>query len=105
MELTQNEKKILTLLDETQVKGFEEFAQKFISLSKNKIQEIVNKFKDLKLIDIISLSEKKNLFYFHNRLKVKPDMLDDDLRYKIDYGSDSPILVSSEKIKKNIKSK
>jgi hypothetical protein len=49
--------------------------------------------------------QKKNLFYFHNKLKVKPDMLDDDLRYKIDYGSDSLILVSSEKIKKNIKSK
>jgi len=30
-------------------------------------------------------------------------MLDDDLRYKKDYGSDSPILTSSEKLEKKVK--
>ena len=92
MKLTQKEKQILTLLDDAKVEGFEERAQKFIDLPKDKIQKIVNKFKDLKLIEIISLSNKKDLWYFHDRRKIKPDILDDDLRYKLDYGSDKLFL-------------
>ena len=92
MKLTQKEKQVLTLLDDAKVEGFEEWVQKFIDLPKDEIQKIVNKFKDLELIEIISLSDKKDLWYFHDRRKIKPDMLDDDLRYKIDYGSDKSFL-------------
>jgi len=103
MKLTQKEKQVLTLLDDAKVEDFEEWVQKFIDLSKSEIQKIVNKFKDLELIEIISLSNEKDLWYFHDRRKVKPDMLDDDLRYKRDYGSDRPILTSSEKLEKKVK--
>jgi len=102
MKLTQKEKQVLTLLDDAKVEGFEEFVQKFIDLSKAEIQKMVNKFKDLELIEIISLSNDKDLWYFHTG-KVNKGMLDDDLRYKRDYGSDSPILTSSKKLEKKVK--
>ena len=103
MKLNQKEKQVLTLLDDVKVEGFEEFVQKFINLSKSEIQKIVNKFKELQLIQIITLSDEKDLWYFIDRRKVKQDMLDDDLRYRRDYGSDRPILTSSEKLEKKVK--
>lgn len=101
VKLTKNEKQVLTLLDDTKVDGFEEWAQKYINLPKDRMKKIVEKLKNLELIEIISLADEKDLWYFHTG-KVNKEMIDDDLRYKRNYGSDKPILTSSEKLEKKI---
>ena len=90
-------------MDSARVDGIEEWVKKFINLPKNKIQKIVKKLKELELIEIICLPNDKQLYYFHDRRKVNPDMLDDDLRFKRDFGSDSPLLNFSDKIDKKVK--
>ena len=45
MELTQEEKQVLTLLNSARVDGIEEWVQKFINLPKDRIHKIVEKFK------------------------------------------------------------
>ncbi|MFH1211766.1 MAG: hypothetical protein V1659_02435 [Candidatus Woesearchaeota archaeon] len=99
MKLTQDEKCVLTLLDDAEVDGFEGLAQRYIQLPKKKIAEIVEKLKNLELVEIIFLADEKDLWYFHTG-KVNEEMLDDDLRYKKNYGSDKPVLTSSEKLEK-----
>ena len=96
MKLTQEEKQVLTLLNEVRVDGFEEWAQKFINLPKEKLQKIIKKLKALELVDIISLHDGEVLLYVHG--KINPDMLDDDLRLKVDFGSDSKLTDFSDKL-------
>ena len=103
MKLIKEEKQILTLLDCAGVDGIEEWVQKFINLPKAKIGKIVKKFKELGLIEVKYLPNDKNLHYFHDKVRIKPDMLDDDLRFKRDYGSESKLLDFSDNF--NVKSK
>ena len=100
MELTQEEKQVLTLVDSARVDGIEEWVRKFIDLPKDKIQKIVKKLKELGLIEIIFMPNNKHLHYFHDSRKINPDMLDDDLRFKRDYGSDGSLLDFSSKSKR-----
>lgn len=100
MELTQEEKQVLTLVGCARVDGIEEWVQKFVDLPKDKIQKHVSKFKQLGLIKKVFMPNEKNLWYFHTT-KINPDMLDDDLRFKRDYGSDSKLLDFSDKLKIN----
>lgn len=100
MGLTQEEKQVLTLVDSARVDGIEEWGLKFIDLPKDKIQKIIRKFKELELIETIFMPNDKHLYYFHDRKKINPDMLDDDLRFKRDCGSDGSLLDFSGKPKK-----
>lgn len=104
MKLTLEEKQVLTLLDDSKVNGFEKFAQKYLKLPRDKIKKIVEKLKNLELVEIISLVDGADLWYFHMG-EVNKEMLDEDLRYKRAYGSDKPILISSEKLEKKVKQK
>ncbi len=100
MKLNKKEKQVLTILDSAKVNGVEELVQKFVWLPKDRIQKIVEKLEKLGLIDIIILPNDNQSYYFHDTRKIKPDMLDDDIRFKRDYGSDSHLLNDSRNLKR-----
>ncbi len=61
MNLTKDEKKVLSLLNDEPAEGFENFAQAYINISKQKIKKIIEKLKKLGLVEIISLKNKDDL--------------------------------------------
>ena len=85
MNLTKEENQVLTLLDDVPVKFFEDYAQKFVNLTKEKIKIIISKFMALEMIEVTEIPEK-GPYYFQRRDKITSEMLDDDLRFKIDSG-------------------
>lgn len=102
--LLKKEKDILTLMDSSLVNGFIEFAQKFIEYDKKEIEKIISKLLKEKYVKIvITLNEDNKIeWYFHTK-KVKPNMINDDIRYKKDYGefSVSPAIREAHKLLKD----
>jgi len=87
-------------LDSTKADGIDVLVQKFVELPKDKIQKIVKKLEKFGLITIIILPNDNQSYYFHDTRKIKPDMLDDDIRFKKNYGSESHILNVSRNLKR-----
>ena len=102
MDLTKEEKQILTLLNDTPVKDFLDYAQGYINLKRGNIKRIVDKFLNWRFIEILKLKNKNDLWYFHTD-KVKEDMIDTSLDYRLKFGSNPPILNAHEKLEKKIK--
>jgi hypothetical protein len=75
MDLTIDEKRILTLMDDMRVSDFEDIACKRLKLSKEKVSTIVDKLKKARLVEVMALSDEADLWFFHTA-KVTPEMLD-----------------------------
>ncbi|MGV8086744.1 MAG: hypothetical protein ACP5N1_03880 [Candidatus Woesearchaeota archaeon] len=100
-KLTKEEKQVLTLLDDAKVDDFEKWAQLFIKIPITRIKKAVQKFKKLDLINTMALRDKNDLWYFHTG-KVTEDMIDENTKYKRDYGCEKPLLGSLETLEKKI---
>jgi len=103
-KLTKKEKDILTLMDDSLVNGFIEFTKKFMEYPEKDIKKIVSKLISKNYIKIVTTPNENNKieWYFHTE-KVKPNMINDNLRYKKDYGefSVSPGIRKAHKLFKD----
>jgi len=101
MALSKKEKDILTLMDSSFVNGFLEFAQKFVEYTKEDIGKISKKLIKKGYVKIITIPQgnSKIKWHFHTE-KVKPEMLNDNIRYEKDYGkfSISPVIGKIHKV-------
>lgn len=87
MELTKQEKQILSALDDIPTDDVFRIVNKFTKLPEPIIKDTVKKFLKEGFIEIISIpqADKERDWYFHTS-KVMDDMLDDDIRYKMHWG-------------------
>jgi len=102
MKLSKKEKQVLTLINDIKVESFIEFTQRYIDLSSSEIKKIVKKLLKLELIEIISLTDEKDLWYFHTKQFEKKE-LDEELYYNVNFGSKKPVLKASQKLEKKLK--
>jgi hypothetical protein len=86
MQLTKEEKEILTLMDGVLVNNFIKLTKKFVKYPIKQINSAASHLLKEGFVEIISLPSKKgdiNLYY-HTK-KVKPDMLNSYMGYKKDF--------------------
>jgi hypothetical protein len=81
--LTLEERKVLTVLDDTPVTDFVHFVGRYVDLSSEKIRQIATRLEKEGLLEI--LEDHDILHYFHTK-KVTRDMIDHALHELVKYG-------------------
>ncbi|NJL44541.1 MAG: hypothetical protein HC945_04505 [Nitrosarchaeum sp.] len=79
MGLTQDERDVLTLLNDCCKKTAVHDLQRHIELSAARIHDIIAALEKQRYIEVLELSGKGDDWYFHTS-KVTPDLLNDELR-------------------------
>ena len=102
MKQSKNEKQVLTIVNDTDVKRFMNLAQKYIDLSKKEIEKIIKKLLKLKIIYILPLRNEKDLWYFHTK-HIPKEELDEELYCRV-YWHGAPVKTKAkEKLEKKLK--
>jgi hypothetical protein len=85
MKLTQKEIDVLTIMDDVAVKGFLEHAKKYVQYPEKEVKEIAQKLVNQGLVRIVGIPKgSEEVEWYYHTEKVKPEMLNDKLRYKRD---------------------
>jgi len=85
MELSRKEKDILTIIDGTPVKKLMKRVRKFIKSPEKEIDAITKRLIDNGFIEIIAVpSGKKEMKLYYHTKKVRSEMLNDTIRYKLE---------------------
>lgn len=82
MKLSKEDKEILTLMDGVLANNFLKFAKKFVKYPAKEISSAASRLLKEGLVEIVPIEDRN--FYYHTK-KVKPEMLNDYIRYKKDF--------------------